>query len=652
MRSTAVATSLAVLFSSAALTVVSAGQASAASVVVGSPAGVVVDDTLKRVFVGDDSNDRIVAADYNGNRVDSVSGIEGIFDLALSDDGSTLYATARRSHEIVALDAATLDVKARYPVAAGIGPLYLEAAGGKVWFTYGEFGEQTESDLGSVDPAVDPASGTDPVTLGQLPLENHGVSSPAHLDTDPSAPGLLAVGATDFYDTTKDLLAVLDVSGGAPRLVATHDPSYSLQYIGDDIDLVPGSRQVLVDGTDRNAFADGTFTQAGAYPAGRSADIAPNGLVAQVAPVGDYRVAVYAPGATTPIRTYAADTATLAWAPDASRIFALVSSSSGYTLKVLTDPARSVPTLTVNAPTTAPRAKQLTVKGKITASVPFAPGTQLTVTRTDLESPNGKALPTVTLKSDGTYSFPDTPPAGGKVTYKVAHTGDADHLPAGASDSVDVSRASTTLSLNNNAKLYDYGTDVKFTAHLGRTYKNRSVSIYADPFGGDKGKKLIKTGQVNADGNISAVVDMTRDTTVTAVFSGDARYQPKTVRSTAYARVKISTAVSKHYKTAKIGSTSYYWFHKSTDPLLTTTMTYYPGRHQRLDLQVYYGGSWHAADSQYFPIGTNGKSAVRLGAPGDSGIRARMRSLYVNGSSGDSVNSTTYGAWKYLYFSN
>jgi hypothetical protein len=29
-----------------------------------------------------------------------------------------------------------------------------------------------------------------------------------------------------------------------------------------------------------------------------------------------------------------------------------------------------------------------------------------------------------------------------------------------------------------------------------------------------------------------------------------------------------------------------------------------------------------------------------------------MRSVYVNGSSGDSVNSTTYGSWKYLYFSN
>ncbi len=81
-------------------------------------------------------------------------------------------------------------------------------------------------------------------------------------------------------------------------------------------------------------------------------------------------------------------------------------------------------------------------------------------------------------------------------------------------------------------------------------------------------------------------------------------------------------------------------------------MTYYPGRQQRFDLQVYYQGSWYSMDSEYFPVGTNGKSAVSLGAPGEAGIRVRMRSVYVNSSSGDTVNSTTYGAWKYLYFSN
>jgi hypothetical protein len=546
----------------------------------------------------------------------------------------------------VALDAATLDIKARYPVATGIGPLYVEFAGGKAWFTY-EDQSDGDGNLGSVDPAVDPAGGTDPVTLGQLPGDS-GVGSPALLDTDPSAPGLLAVGATDFFDPAKDLMAVVDVSGATPQVIAWHNGDYSLNYVSD-IDLVPGAPQVLVDGTDRHAYADGMFTATGAYPAGQRADIAPNGLVAQIS---DANVAVYRPGATKPIRTYAADTSALAWAPDASRIFALVSSPSGYALKALTDPALSVPTLTLNAPSTAPRATKLTVTGRLSATVPLQAGTRLAVTRTDLESPSGKALPAVTVKADGTYSFTDTPPAGGTVTYQATYAGDAEHTAAKASDKVTVSRTKPTLSLNKNGNVYDYGADVSFTAHLGSTYKNRTVEIWANPFGGDKPNKLLKTGKVNSSGNISATVDMTRDTDVTAVFQGDARTAPRTVKSTAYARVKVSTAVSKHYRTAKIGSTSYYWFRKSTDPLLTTTMTYYKGRKQRFDLQVYSGGKWYSADSEYFPIGTNGKSVVSLGAPGQSGIRARMRSVYVNGSSGDTVNTTTYGSWKYLYFSN
>lgn len=81
-------------------------------------------------------------------------------------------------------------------------------------------------------------------------------------------------------------------------------------------------------------------------------------------------------------------------------------------------------------------------------------------------------------------------------------------------------------------------------------------------------------------------------------------------------------------------------------------MPYYKGRKQRLDLQVFYQGTWYSSGSEYFAIGTNGKSVVRLPAPGESGIRARMRAVYVDGGSGDNVNSTTFGSWKYLYFSN
>lgn len=645
-RSISTATALAVLLGSAALSVVTAGPASAASATVVSPGGIVADATHQRVFVGDASAGTILAATYSGALVETVGGISGVADLALSDDGSTLYAAAPGTHEIVALDAATLDVKARYPVATDTGPRHVAFAGGKVWFTYGD---QWDGDLGSVDPAVDPASGTEAVVMAQFPQAHPGVWGQALLDTDPSAPGLLAVGE-DGGSTGS--MAVVDVSGAAPQLTAWHNGDYTLNDGIGDIDLVPGAPQVLVNGTDRDAWADGKFTKAGAYPAGQRADVAADGLVAQVSGT---KIAVYRANATKPLRTYSTGTygaADLAWAPDSSRVFALVGTGSGYTLKALTDPTKNVPTLTVNAPSTATRAKKLTVTGTLTATVPLPAGVKLQATRTDLESPSGKALAAVTVRADGTYSFTDTPPAGGTVTYKVAYAGDAGHAPVSASDKVAVSRAKTTLTLNKNGNLYNYGTDVSFTAHLGTTYKNRTVEIWANPFGGDKPNKLVRSGKVNSSGNISATVDMTRDTVVTAVFKGDARYAPKTTKSTAYARVKVSTAVSKHYKTAKIGSTSYYWFHKSTDPLLTTTMSFYPGRQQRFDLQVYYNGAWHSADSEYFPLGTNGKSAITLRAPDESGIRARMRSVYVNGSSGDNVNSTTYGSWKYLYFSN
>lgn len=258
----------------------------------------------------------------------------------------------------------------------------------------------------------------------------------------------------------------------------------------------------------------------------------------------------------------------------------------------------------------------------------------------------------VKTAAGGAYSFTDTPPDGGTVKYTVTYAGDAAHVKVSASDSVAVSRNATKLTLNRNGKLYAYGTHVSFTAHLGSTYKNRTVAIYADPFGGDKPKKLIKSGKVNSKGNLSVTVSMTRDTAVSAVFSGDARSASKTVKSTAYAKVKVSLAVSKHYKTGKIGSTKYYWFHQTSDPVLTTTMTYYKGRQQRLDLQVYSQGKWYTTASEYFALNTKGKSVVRLEGPGKggAGIRARMRAAYINGSSGDTVNSTTYGAWKYIYF--
>ncbi|MFB6961669.1 YncE family protein [Streptomyces sp. NPDC056309] len=653
-RSISTATALAVVLSSVALTTGVAGPAvadSAKVLPVRSVGDMVVDGTHQRVYVSDPTAGKIVVADYTGTVKATLTGLSGVTGLALSADSGQVYAAVKNGNRIVSVETGTYTQTASYPVGAAPGDL--EVVDGRIWFSHG-------SDFGSLD-----VSGDEPVIhLAQRGDADFYPGAGTSLAADPAVPGVLVAG-------NSGMLAVYDVSADGATLRAKGAMSSGVEQL----DLTPDGSQVLTSwgaspyGYSLGAYSTTDLTELTGYPINaypNAVRVAPDGTIAGGSfSWYDPDVHIHRPGDRVPVREYdfpntgntsGADTlvnGALAWAPDSSRVFAVSVNSYGtHTLRALTDPTKELPTLKVSAPAKSERAKKLTVKGKLSSKTLPAAGTALKVTRTDVESPGGKALAAVKTKADGSFSFTDTPPAGGKVTYKVSYAGDAKHTPVSGSGTVDVSRKATALTLNNNGKLYSYGKKVTFTAHLGTTYKNRTVSIYADPFGPDKPKKLLKTAKVNSKGNLSATVGMTRDTTVTAVFSGDARYAAKTVKSTAYARVNVSTAVSRHYKTGKIGSTTYYYFRKKTDPLFTTTMNYYPGRKQRFQLQVYYQGSWYDSGSEYFALSTKGKSSVSLEAPGTSGIRARMRSSYINGSSGDTVNSTTHGAWKYFTFTN
>ncbi|MBV2354757.1 Ig-like domain repeat protein [Streptomyces sp. J2-1] len=652
-RSISTATALAVVLSSAALVAAASGPAAADAakiLPVKSVGDLVVDGGHQRVYVSDPTSGKVVVTDYSGTVKATLTGLPGVNGLALSADSGTVYAAVTGGDRIISVDTATYRQTGAYPVGAAPGDL--EVVDGRVWFAHG-------SDFGSLD-----LSGPEPVVHFSQRGDVDFSGATTSLAADPAVPGVLAAG-------NGGQLAVYDVSADGATLRAQGDMDTSARQI----DLTPDGTEVLTSwGSTGQGYGIGAYSATDLHPlTGYPIDAYPNAV--RVAPDGTVAggsfswyepdVHIYKRGDTTPTREYdfpntgnssGADTlvdGALAWAPDESRVFAVsVNTSNTYTLRALTDPAKELPRLTVSAPAKADRAKKLTVTGRLTSKTVPPAGSALTVTRTDIGAPSGKALPAVRTKADGTFSFTDTPPSGGKVTYKVAYAGDAGHTAASGSDAVDVSRRATTLSLNNNGKLYTYGKRVTFTAHLGSTYKNRTVALYADPYGGDKPKKLLKSAKVNSHGDVSAAVDMTRDTAVIAVFSGDAQNAPRTVQVTAYAQVKITTAVSKHYKTGRIGSTTYYYFHKKTDPVFTTTMTYYKGRRQSFDLQVYYQGSWYDSGSEYFALGSDGRSAVRLEAPGESGIRARMRSSYYNVTSGDNVNSTTHGAWKYVYFTN
>ncbi|MFJ4515945.1 YncE family protein [Streptomyces sp. NPDC088816] len=637
------------MFSSVALATGMAGPAAADSakvLPVNSVGDMVVDGVHQRVYISDPDAGKILVTDYSGTVKATLSGLSGVTGLALSADSGEVYAAVKNDHRIVSVETGTYTRTASYPVDAA--PDDLEDVDGRIWFSY-------DGDFGSLD-----VSGPEPVIhLAQRGDAGSYPGAGTLLAAAPAVPGVLVAG-------NGSMLAVYDVDADGATLRAEGNMGSGVKQL----DLMPDGSQVLTSwgpGYSIGAYSATDLTQRPGYPVGpypNAVRVAPDGTIAGGSfSWYDPDVHIHRPGDPVPVREYdfpntgnssGADTlvdGALAWAPDSSRVFAVSVNTFGvHTLRALTDPTKELPTLKVSVPAKSERAKALTVKGKLTSKTLPAAGTALKVTRTDVESPNGKALAAAKTKADGSFSFTDTPPAGGKVTYKVTYAGDAAHMPASASGAVDVSRKAATLTLNNKGKLYAYGKKVTFTAHLGTTYKNRTVSIYADPFGPDKPKKLLKTAKVNSKGNLSATVSMTRDTTVSAVFSGDARYAAKTVKSTAYAQVKVSTAVSKQYKTGKIGSTTYYYFHKKTDPLFTTTMTYYPGRKQRFQLQVYYQGKWYDSGYEYFALGTSGKSAVSLEAPGEAGIRARMRSSYINGSSGDNVNSTTHGAWKYFAF--
>lgn len=619
-----------------------------------------MDGVHQRVFISDPLGNKVVATDYSGKVLGTVPSLPGVVGLELSADSASLYAAVPGADEVVAIDTAALQLAGTYRTGAGTAPTFVARAGGKIWFGYGH---AAEGGIGSLD-----LSGTEPVvTLGQ-DGDASWYSAP-RLASDPAAPGVLAAGEVGSSPAT---VAVYDVASGSASLrVSKWNPGEGASNLMD-LDVSPDGKELVVASGSpyyQQVYSTEDLSSVGRYQTNtypNAVDIAPDGTVAAGTDSWyEPDVHIFTPGTTDPLRQYdfpntgtssGSDTlaaAGLAWAPDESRLFAVSSNSASvFSLRVLDSPAKSAPKLTVSAPASAARAKSLTVKGSLTASVPLPSGTALTVTRTDVESPAGKSLGTKTLGANGAFSFTDTPPAGGKVTYKVSYAGDATHTAASSSTSVNVSRATPTLTLNHNGTLYSYGADVSFTAHLGTTYKNRTVELWSDPFGADKPKKLVRTGKVNSKGDLSVTVDMTRDTAVTAVFPGDARYASKSVKATAYAKVKISTSVSHPYRTAKIGSTSYAYFHKKTNPVFTTTMTAYKNRSQKFALEVYYQGKWRSGGSQYFKLGSTGKSAVTLTGSHDTGYRMRMRSSYVNGSSGDTVNSTTDGSWKYFVFTS
>ncbi|HWS36182.1 MAG TPA: hypothetical protein VN408_26035 [Actinoplanes sp.] len=617
----------------------------------------VVDSARQRVFVSDPTNGKIIETTYDGTVVATATGLPRVTGLALSADGTELYGALEASREIVALSAATLTGPVRYELGAKVYPLSLESAGGKLWFTYDDYGKDPfiggDGNIGSLD-----LSGAEPVvTLEQDSTGANGLWSGApNLVAAPGDSGLLAAFEPG---SSSGRIAVYNVSGGAFTRTAAKG-GVTGGYTRS-VAFTPDASQVVASDSSAITVANTTdLTKAGSYPVDgwvRAVAVASDGTVAG----GGNTVKTFAPGGTAPIRSYAlphtdpissgndevAERA-LAWEPNGNRLFAVTDNYSAlHHLRVYTEPKKTLPTLKLSGPASATRGKAVTVTGSLTSTVPLPAGTPVTITRTDLDFPSGKALGTRTTAANGSFSFTDTTSAGGTVTYRATYAGDAKHAAVTAAKTVAVSRTATTLTINNTGKIFGYGKTVTFTARLGSSYKNRSVEIWADPSGADQGRRLLKRAVANKAGNVSASLKLTRNTAVSAVFTGDARTAPKTVTANVGTKVAVSLKLSKYYKSGKIGGTTYRYYRVKTPAKFTVKMTAAPkARDAYVSVQFYYQGKWRAWANGYFPAA----ETFYIKGAGFQGYKMRLRTAYVKGGSGDSLNTTTWTPYQYLTF--
>ncbi|XVU25340.1 hypothetical protein ACQPZJ_50595 [Actinoplanes sp. CA-054009] len=622
---------------------------------IGKVGEVVVDGAHQRVLISDPSSGKIIQTTYDGALTASENGYPGVEDLLLSADKTRLYAAWPQGHAVVAFSTTDLSEITRYDVGADVDPHTLAAAGDRIWFGYQSGAEQ--GGIGSLD-----LRGDDPkVTLDDG--ASKWLDAP-RLATAANKPGVLAAaGRVPADGDFKAAMAMFDVTGDAPQRTAAvgfYAKPYEIALTPDGSKLLYPWNDTLASRLTSNLALTSTVYQM--THTANSVDVAPDGTIAggSFAPYNP-DLYVFTPGNSlirryelpdTGNSSYTSDTlddGALAWEPGSSQLFAVAyNDSDAYRLRRLTAPRKSVPTLTLTGPTSAKRAVALTLTGKLTSSLPVPTGSAVTLTRTDPEFPKGRAISTVKTAAGGAITVKDLPPAGGKVTYTARYAGDATHEAAVATWSVQIAKSVPTLTLNRKTNTtFAYGSKVTITAHLANTYKNRTVAIWVDPYGADQPNRVVRATTVNSKGDLSATITLTRNSRISAVFSGDTRVAPKTVAILALTKVRVSQTAQGQYRKAN----NYNYFHAKTGPVFKTSMSYVKGRKQHVVVEYYYGGKWQFWGYGFIPLAANGTSTASI-VGAEKNLRMRVKAGYVPGTpgmnSGDALNVTTYTPWTYF----
>ena len=594
----------------------------------------------------------IIVTNLAGKVVATIGGQAGVEGIALSPDGSTLYAALSGHDAVSAINTTSLEQTDLYPLGSDDSPYDVAVQSGRVWVSYkssaGNF-------VGVINPYDAPASAFTPLALPS------SFTTAPRLFADPDDSGALLASEPGPSLAT---VASYDVATSPVTMYQGPTPLAKCEFPADLAIAPGGGRFIISCGTGQQVYNTRTFAQTGRYPSGTGQDavaIAPNGTIA----LGTHsapNVTVYRLGAKSPVNRFSQTgyqvqlaQSGLAWAANSATLFAVYEypvlknggvSSHAFRVFAYHDPVRTASTITLSGTAKAIFGHSVSFAGRLTVSVGTPPArSRITITRT-LAGSHVVERWIKTITAGGYFSLTDTPRSPGTYTYTARYAGNADLAPTTAVRRVLITRIPTPLTVSVSARTVNYRAAVFVTAHLGKASAGQIVSVYAQSFG-SKSDHLLRIGLIDPRGELSVRYVPSVSTTFTVDFWGDSVYQSATVKRIVYVRAGVGESISGYSASAYLGKTLYRVYQQTDTLAAGSTVAPHEKGCVAFQIEEYAAGAWqYDSISNCIKLSGSSHASTTFKLSTVPGGQFRIRADFRR--SKDSTNVNGDSSWSYF----
>jgi len=552
-----------------------ASAAAPVSLPISSYYQMVVDAAHGHIFIsqGSSSQDGILVTDLSGQVVTTITGQSSVVGIALSPDGSTLYDAV--SGAVNAISTSTLAQTASYPMPAGDSPFNVAAQSGKVWVSYNT-GAAFAAAIGYFDPSA--ASPT-----LQTPAAMSGWSDAPQIAADPQDTGVLV--ATGSFPNG---LASYDTAANPVTTLAGSPTGSSGCSDEQDLAVSPGGSEFAVACHD-SGRSDQVYSTASLSPlrslgsptappfnVAISYDAAGDAAAGTTTSVPSPDLYIYPPGSATAVNTYSLYSLGgaggilaprgLAWAPDGSQVFGMLSRGSGFALAMVANPTVSAPDHTTTvlncSPNPVPIGGTTSCAAIVTDTVAGGTAPTGTVAFTSDTSGGTFSSSSCTLAPDSTTGQATcvvsyTPAQGGSGTTQnitAAYGGDGSHAPSSGQAALILTVRTTSTAVTCSPHTVAVGQATSCTATVtdaeqSPTAPTGTVTFTSDTSGGTFSSSSCTLAAGSTSGQASCAVSYTPGQVgvgtqnITVAYGGDSSHTASSSETQLTVTLRVTTTV-------------------------------------------------------------------------------------------------------------